>query len=205
MLALNSMATYAVDIKGEHRNMKNPIEQVGELSAMKRELLPGVLQELRGESGSYADRLRKVADTTYLRNTALNGTTISRPTVLRHVRNNRLQQEVMPAGFGMFVREIPTPQGYLVMFPLHTVALSMNGTPIIDPSILGESYTIVHIPKNSSQRTNTMNPAEMRADLAFTVDKDNLVTVNGMNPVTAIEYALFDEIVCEFERRAGEQ
>ena len=185
--------------------MKNPIEQVGELSAMKRELLPGVLQELRGESGGYADRLRKVADMTYLRNTALNGTTISRPTVLRHIRNNRLQQEDMPVGFRMDVREIPTPQGYLVMFPLHTVALSMNGTPIIDPSILGESYTIVHIPKNPLRAPRTTNPAEMRADLAFTVDKDNLVTVNGMNPVTATEYELFDEIVCEFERRAGGQ
>ncbi len=182
--------------------MRDPVVEVGELSVMRRELNNATIQELRGESGKYVDRLRKVAEVPTSTSGLLGGTNISRPSILRYGKFNRLEVETMPISFSMNVREIPTAEGYLVVFPMHTIGISLEGTPIIDPSSGQDSVTVVHVPTRDGGWTETQNPAGMKVDLAFTVGQENTVTVNGMNTVTATEYALFDSIVCEFERRA---
>lgn len=182
---------------------RDPMNEMNELSRMNRQLKPELSEELRGKSGKYSERLAIVAERTFRRSDLLKGTTISRPSLLVHGKRDRLQSKVMPIGFSMYTREIRTENGHLVMYPLHVTGLSFDGTPIIDPSVEG-SYSIVHSLNDSDGKfINTSNPLDQKADLSFTVDEDNLVTVNGMNPVTAEEYALFDSIVCEFESRAG--
>jgi hypothetical protein len=173
--------------------------EIGQLSQMNLELNKDTLNSLRGNTGKYAQRLGKVATKTFMHSHLLGGTTIGGPSVLTYGRKNRLQEKVLK-GTGMYVRNMPTSAGDLIMFPLHTIGLSSEGTPIIDPEILERSYTVLHAPKGSS--TSRSNPAQMRADLAFTVDEDNLVTVNGQNTATIQELVLFDRIVTEFEQRA---
>ena len=181
--------------------MSKPTIEVGVLSVMNRELSEATKDALKGVSGGYVDRLNKVAQDTYLRGDWVSGTTISRPSIVMYGEKHRLRTEIMPPGFTMYVREIETPEGYLVMFPMHTIGMTKEGTPVINPSE-DKGYTIAHLPA-VELGSDLYNPAEMKADLIFTVDRDNLVTVNGMNPVTATEFTLFDDIVCEFERRAA--
>jgi hypothetical protein len=183
--------------------MRQPLVEVGELSLMKSSSTVSDIESLRGNSGKYVNRLSSVADATRLRGDLLGGTTISRPAVIAQGHRNRLQREVMPIGFAMYVREIETPVGRLVMFPMHTVGVTNEGRMIIDPALNKESYSIAHVVHESNDWSHGyFSPADSVVDLVFTVDSDNLVTTNGMNPVTADEYRLFDEIVCEFEQRA---
>lgn len=171
--------------------------EVGVLSKMNRELSNSTLEELKGTSGKYAERLKRVADATFMRGDLLGGTTIGGPSVLAYGRKNRLREVNVKRA--MYVRDMKTPEGTLTMFPLHIVGVTNEGVPIIDTDTEG-SYAVVHIPNGS--QSDRHNPAGMVIDLAFTVDEDNLVTVNGQNTVTADEYELFDSIVREFERRA---
>ena len=176
-------------------------EKVGELSAMNRDLSSSCLGELRGSAGGYSKRLDLVAEKTFRRGDLMRGTTVSRPSVLKYGARGRLIKQATPIGFRMYVRNIPTTQGNLVIFGMHTIGATYEGTPIIDTEQEG-SYTVAHIPDNGT--FDLYNPADMKTDLLFTVDSFDLVTVNGQNPVTAQEYQLFDEIVQEFERRAAE-
>jgi hypothetical protein len=179
--------------------MSETLNTVAELSRMKRALNASTLEALRGPSEKYAERLKTVADKTFMNGRHVGGTTIGRPSVLSYSRRGRLIETCTEAGFGMYVRNIPTPEGVLTMFPLHTLGISAEGVPIIDPTIEG-SYSVVHIPHGVE--SDLHNPAGMRVDLAFTVDRDNLVTTNGQNTASVQEYELFDAIVTEFERRA---
>lgn len=179
--------------------MAEALNEIAELSRMKWELNNQTLEALKGPTGKYADRLEVVADKTFGRGQHVRGTTILRPSMLTHGRKGRLAEVTMPKGFGMYTRNISTPEGKLIMFPLHTVGLAREGAPIIDPDIEG-SYTVVHSP--TYLESDLHNPIGMRVDLAFTVDKDNLVTVNGTQTATIQEAELFDAIVNEFERLA---
>lgn len=171
--------------------------EVGELSKMKRELSADSLEYLKGDPGKYVDRLTAVADATFGKSRLLSGTLNGSPSVLTHGRRGRLREVRVPRG--MYFREMKTPEGTLSMFPLHIIGLTNEGVPIIDPDVEG-SYAVVHIPAGSDSQS--YEPANMSVDMAFTVDQDNLVTVDGQNTVTAEEYALFDAVVNEFERRA---
>jgi hypothetical protein len=173
--------------------------EIGQLSQMNMELNKETLDTLRGNKGKYAQRLGEVATRTFRRSNLLSGTTTGGPSVLAYGMKNRLQVTQVADRFSMYVREMPTPHGRLVMFPLHTIGLTVEGTPIIDPKVEG-SYSVLHTPKTNSH--HPYNPADMKADMAFTVDADNLVTVNGQNTATIQELVLFDRIVTELESRA---
>ena len=177
--------------------MSNPAEQVGELSCMKRELNGETLAGLEGNRGKYAERLQAVADATFMNGRYVPGTTIGGPGALVRGRRGRLRVETVQRA--MYVREMLTPEGVISMFPLHTEGITQDGRPIIDPSTEG-SYTVLHRPDGRSRPTHS--PHEMIADLIFTVDADNLVTIAGQTVATAEERELFDAIVVEFERLA---
>lgn len=182
--------------------MTEALNKVAELSQMRRELNNQTLEALKGSTIKYADRLTAVADKTFMNGLYVGGTTIGGPSVLAYGHRGRLVEKSLSAvrkNFAMYVRDIPTPEGRLTMFPLHTLAISGEGTPIIDPAIEG-SYTIVHTPKGVE--SDWHNPFGMKVDLAFTVDRDNLITVNG-NTATVQEIELFDAIVNEYERLAN--
>ncbi len=175
--------------------------EIAELSRMRRELNAQTLEALKGPTGKYADRLKAVADKTFLNARHVGGTAISGPSVVSYGHKGRLVETPVNSvrkNFAMFVRAIPTPEGTLTMFPLHTIGVTREGTPIIDPAIEG-SYTVVHIP--AYVESDSHNPSGMNVDLAFNVDQDNLITVNG-NTATAREIQLFDAIVNEYERLA---
>lgn len=174
-------------------------EQVGELSRMKRELNGETLASLEGNRGKYAERLQAVADATFRNGRHVGGTTIGGPSALVRNKRGRIRQEVL-RGTAMYVREMPTPEGVISMFPLHTEGMTQDGRPIIDPSIEG-SYTVLHRPEGRLRVAHS--PHEMIADLIFTVDADNLVTIAGQTVATAQERELFDAIVVEFERLAA--
>jgi hypothetical protein len=176
--------------------MTNARETVGELSKMNRELNRDTLVGLEGNREGYATRLKAVADHTFMNGRNVRGTTIGAPGILTLDKRGRTRE--IDAKTSMYVREIYTPEGKLSMFPFHIIAVSYNGTPIIDPDIEG-SYSVVHLPKIEGQSQSVHDPCDMRADLTFTVDRDNLITVDGN---TAVEIALFDDIVEEFERLA---
>lgn len=177
------------------------IEKINQLSEMRRTLARNVTEDLRGDSGRYLDRLTAVAERSFMRGHLVGGTTISRPSILTHGKRGRLTTETMAPGFSMYVRDIPTEHGFLVIFPMRTVDISEEGTPVIELPGDEKFYTVAHVPKNPNGGTEKFNPAGMTVDLAFTVDCDNYITVNGLNAVTAEEHTLFDEIVCEFESR----
>lgn len=181
--------------------MAEALNEIAELSRMKRELNLQTLEALKGPTGKYAERLEAVADKTFMNGKYVGGTTIGGPSVLAYGRKGRLVETPVRSvrkNFGMYVRNIPTPEGKLTMFPLHTLGVSGEGTPIIDPAIEG-SYTVVHIP--ASVESDSHNPLGMKVDLAFNVDQDNLITVNG-NTATVQEIELFDAVVNEYERLA---
>ncbi len=175
--------------------------EIAQLSRMKRELNALTLEALKGPTGKYADRLKAVADKTFMNGRHVSGTTIGGPSVLAYGQKGRLVETSVNSvrkNFAMYVRDIPTPEGTLTMFPLHTLGVTREGTPIIDPTIEG-SYSVVHIPANVE--SDRHNPSGMNVDLAFNVDQDNLITVNG-NTATVQEIELFDAIVNEYERLA---
>ncbi len=174
------------------------LAQVEELTIMRRILTQETLEALKSDSTKYTDRLKKINERKF-QNVLVRGTNISRPSILTYASRSRLRVETLPAGFSMNVHNIRTKQGDLVIFPMQTIGISSEGTPIIGRPLDKKSYSIVHIPFEPNYEIH--NPAGMKVDLAFSVDQDNLVTVNGMNPVNADEYALFDAIVCEFERQ----
>jgi hypothetical protein len=182
--------------------MGNPIEKVGELSVMNRDLSTQTKESLRGTGGSYVSRLESLLQVTSGKPWILSGTSVGRPTVLTHNRRSRLQEEIMPAGFQMPIRELETPEGLLVVFPMSTMGITSEGTPIIDIAPNNTGYTVAHLPSDKNKIEERHNPVTMHADLLFTVDQDNLVTKNGKDVVNGEEYALFDSIVCEFERQA---
>ena len=171
---------------------------IGTLSTMRKDLSERALESLKGQSTKYAKRLGDVAIKTTNRSDLLDGTTINRPSILAYTGRRRIVRKIMP-DFVMNIRSMPTPEGILTSFPLHILGITREGTPIIDPAIR-DSYSVVHIPSESD--SDRYNPVGMLTDLAFTVDTDNLVTVNGQNTVTIQEYNLFDKIVTEFESRS---
>lgn len=182
--------------------MTEALNKVAELSRMRRELNNQTLEALKDPNKKYAERLKAVASKTFMNGLHVGGTTIGGPSVLAYGRKGRLVEKSVSSvrkNFGMYVRDIPTPEGRLTMFPLHTLAISGEGTPIIDPTIEG-SYTVVHTP--TGVKSDRHNPFGMKADLAFTVDQDNLITVNG-NTANVQEIELFDAIVNEYERLAN--
>ncbi len=178
--------------------MSNAVERVGELSRMKRELNGETLASLEGNRGKYAERLQAVADKTFMNGKYVGGTTIGGPSALVRGRRGRTTEETLK--LAMYVREMPTPEGVISMFPLHTEGMTQDGRPIIDPAIEG-SYTVLHRPEGRSRVAHS--PHAMIADLIFTVDSDNLVTIAGQTVATAEERELFDAIVVEFERLAA--
>ena len=103
---------------------------------------------------------------------------------------------------GEFMRNIPTPEGNLVTFPRKTVGITREGQPIVDPEA-ENCYSIVHVPNVNGHSGELYKLEKMTIDMAFTVDQDNLVTVDGLNLASAAEYALFDSIVGEFESRVA--
>lgn len=177
--------------------MSEVVNEIGTLSRMKRELSNSSIEELKGTNTKYAERLKRVADATFMRSNLLDGTTIGGPSVLTYGRLGRLKEATAPGA--MYVRRMETPEGTLIMFPMHILGISGDGVPIIDP-LTEASYSVVHVPGEG--KSYECSPLRMVVDLTFTVDEFNLVTVNGQNTVTPEEYELFDSIVCEFERRA---
>lgn len=178
--------------------MGNIIERVGELSTMNKDLSAQTLEEFRGQVDKFADRLKKVQEVPIWQRPALRGTHITNPRVLAYNNRGRLEELVLRDPNGMSVSHLLTAEGNLVLMPLHVIGATSDGRPVVDPGVKG-SFSIAHALFISGN--DFLDAARMRTDLIFTADADNLVTVNGQNPVTAEEYALFDQIVQEFEHR----
>lgn len=185
-------------------NTENVLEQVAALSDMRRNLGQKTLEALRGNTDSYAERLKDVADKSFMHSRLLSGTTIAGPGILALDKRSRVRERNMTK-FAMYVRELPTEAGHLVMFPLRITSVSLDRRPIIDPDAREGFYSIVHVPRpdDASGWWSLSSPSDIQIDMAFTVDPDNLVTVDGTNPATAKEYELFDNIVQEFESRVS--
>ena len=182
--------------------MAEVLDTVSQLSWMRRNLGSVTLEALRNDKGGYVERLKDVADRSFMYGQRLGGTTTASPSVLAFGPRSRVREQVLK-GHAMFHREMPTSEGRLVMFPLKVVALSQDSIPIIDPNALNDSYSIVHAP-NDSRGFSRYSPAQTRIDMAFSVDNDNLVTVNGASRATVQEHILFDQLVNEFESRVAD-
>jgi hypothetical protein len=180
--------------------MGEVLETVAELSRMHRDLGSTALEALREDKGNYVDRLKAVADRSFMHSMHLSGSTTMNPHVLTQGRTFETKKEVLK-GHGMYYRDLRTSEGTLYMFPLRITGLTRDRRILIDPSDLYNSYSIVHVPHKEPEYSHDIDT--MRVDMAFTANRDNLVTVDGMNPATAKEHALFEDLVLEFESRVS--
>jgi hypothetical protein len=180
------------------RDLQNDID---ELSAMSRELNPETLKELRGESGGYVERLTRVAERTFARGDLLGGTTVQNPSFLVENKKRRYEKVFPDKIFAMYVRNIELRNGYFVAFPLRTIGVSINNVPVVEPPLNKDNYTVAYLPKSQNQHEIYI-PSDMSVEFMFNVDSSDSVTINGLNPVTPAEFAIFDSVVCEFEHRS---
>ncbi len=174
--------------------MENPVLKVAELSLLNTDLDEVTKKELKGPNGEYVERLGKIR-----RGPLLGGTNISSPSAVVLDHRHRTHIEVM-SGFHMDVPVVETPEGTLLIFPLRTIGLTGDFRPIIDKPGKPGCYTVAHAPFSlNPSRGDIYSPANLKVDLLFSVDSDDLVTLNGIDTPTAEEYELFDSIVKEFE------
>lgn len=168
-----------------------------------REQSSQTLDKMRGPVGNYAVRLAKVHDRALLHGDLVRSASTLATWALVRGRKHRVKERLLQ--IALRTMYLPATHGNVVAFSHSTVGLSRDKRPIIDPVVQADSaFTIAHVPWDVGTASGeTHNLARMKVDMAFTVDSDDNVTIDGRNAATAGEYALFDDLVSEFESRVA--